>query len=114
MKRDILLFLKDILEYIELIEEFTKNKTKNDLMSDLMLKLALERCFGVIGEAAKNIPLEMRTKYQNVPWKDIAGMRDILSHAYFSIDIKRLWDAVAFDVPKLKHQIQQILKELEK
>ena len=85
MKRDIKLFLEDIIEQIELIENSVKRKAK--LLKNKDIQDATVRRLEIIGEAAKNIPNSFREKYPKVEWKEIAGTRDIMSHAYFKVEL---------------------------
>ncbi len=66
-----------------------------------------------MGEAVKNIPEEFRVKYPNILWRNIAGMRDKVIHAYFGVNIRRIWEVVKKDVPLLKPEFEKILKDLE-
>ncbi|MGD9346359.1 MAG: DUF86 domain-containing protein [Candidatus Aminicenantes bacterium] len=68
----------------------------------------------IIGEAIKNIPVEFKNKHYDIPWKAISGMRDILIHEYFGIDLKLTWRVVKLRIPKLKDKILDIKKELER
>ena len=110
MKRDNLLFLEDILTSIILIEKYTKNLNLSQLEKKIEKQDSLVRRIEIIGEAAKNLPLDFKNKYSGVPWKDIAGMRDIIVHAYFGVNLDTIWKVVKNDLPKLKKQIQEILK----
>jgi uncharacterized protein with HEPN domain len=112
MKREIKLCIEDILESIEKIQSYSKNKSEKEFGLDSMLQDACVARLEIIGEAVKNISPESRAKYYNVPWKEIAGLRDVLSHAYFNINVKRLWNVIHKDIPDLKIKIQQIFKEL--
>ena len=108
MKRNIWLFIDDILEGIKNIEEFTKNLNKEKFSKDNLRQSAVIRQLEIIGEATKNVPISFREKYPNIPWKDMAGLRDILSHAYFGVDISRVWNVITKDLPNIKIKIEKI------
>ena len=112
MKRSLKLFLEDIIEQIELIENSAKSKNK--LLDDGTVRDATVRRLEVIGEAAKNIPDSFRKKHPEIEWKSMAGTRDRISHAYFDVDLNIVWDIVKNDLPILKKQIKQILEEIKK
>lgn len=111
MKRDLILFIEDIKESIESIEEFSRGLNKEKYVKARLEKRAIERELRIIGEAVKNIPIFFREKYHSIPWRDIAGFRDILSHAYFGLIDERVWKIIKNDLPKLKKDIQEILEK---
>jgi uncharacterized protein with HEPN domain len=108
MKRDINLFIQDILESIKDIESFSKGLTKEKFIIDKLKQNAIIRSLEIIGEAAKNVPESFREKYSDIPWRKIAGFRDILSHAYFGVSMDRVWKIIETDLPKLKVEIEKI------
>ena len=113
MKRNIVLFLEDILEAIRLMEEYTQDITFASFKKNVEKQDAIVRRIEIIGEATKNIPQSIRKKYTDVPWRDVAGMRDVLIHAYFGINVDKVWNVLKKDVPLLKKQIQKILENEE-
>ena len=113
MKRDLSLFIEDILEKINLIENSIKKISKDKFESDELLTDATIRRLEIIGEAVKNIPYNFREKYPEVPWKKIAGFRDVIVHAYFEVDFNAVWDIIKKDLPDLKKKILKIKKDLE-
>lgn len=108
--RDHNLYLDDILEAIKRIEKYTKGLTVQKLKKDELVIDGVVRNLEIIGEAAKNIPAQIKEKYPDVEWKKIAGLRDILAHEYFGIDIEVVWDIVANKLPILTGQIREIYK----
>ena len=108
MKRDTRLFVKDILENIDNIKSFSKGLTKNRFASDKLRQNAIIRCLEIVGEAVKNIPDSFREKYPNIPWKKIAGFRDILTHAYFGVNLDRIWNIIEKDLSGLEKEIRKI------
>ena len=108
MKRDIGLFIEDISHSIKNIDEFSKNLNKEKFTKDILRQSAIIRQLEIIGEAVKNIPNSFRKKYPRIEWKDIAGLRDVLSHAYFVVNADRVWNIIENDLPKLKEEIGKV------
>ena len=111
MKRDPLLFLEDISEAILLIEKYIQKISKEDFAKDVQLQDSVIRRLEIIGEAAKNIPAHLKEKYPIIPGKEICGMRDVLTHAYFGTNIDRVWKTVSQDLQKLKTEIEKPIKQ---
>jgi len=114
MSKDDLIFISHILESIELIEKFTKGVTKSNFLHSEMIQSAVIRKLEIVGEATKNTKRTFRKKYLEVPWEDMAGMRDKLIHDYFDVDLKIVWNVVKKELPSLKKQIQYILEKESK
>ena len=110
--RDVIVYLEDILEAISRIDSSLKGKSKNDYLKSHDLQDLTARRLEVIGEAAKNISTPLREKYSGIPWKNIAGTRDILIHAYFNIDLEKIWVVIQKDIPLLKKEVTKMLQEL--
>lgn len=105
-------YIQDIFDSIDAIEEFIGRINFEDFKEDKRTSFAVIRCIEVIGEAAKQVPAPIRKKYPEVPWKDMAGMRDKTIHEYFGVDLKVVWKAAKNELPQIKHLIKKILKEL--
>ncbi len=109
MEKDDTIFLRHIMESIELIEKYIQNITMEQFLDNPQIQDAIIRRFEIIGEATKNLSGPTRTAYPDVPWKSMAGIRDILIHEYFGVDLDEIWDTCANDLPELKEQIKKIL-----
>ena len=114
MKKKPEIFLKHILDNINLIENSTKNLSREKFKLDRDIIDANVRRVEIIGEAVKNLPQEFKNKYPNLPWRDISGARDKIIHQYFGVNLNIVWDIFREDLPKLKRQITKILKEFPK
>ena len=112
MKRDILVYIDDILESIDRIFEYTDNISEIDFSQNQLIQDAVCRRIEIIGESVKNIPSEVQLKFSLIPWKKIAGMRDILTHAYFNVNTKRIWNVIHNDLSFLKKKVLEIKLEL--
>ena len=111
MRRDYKLFIKDILDAIEKIEEFVTGMDFEEFKNDDKTVSAVVRKLEIIGEATKNIPDEIRQRYPDLPWKEMAKIRDKLIHGYFVVDHQIVWNVVKKELPFLKPKIEKILQE---
>ena len=107
-KRDWTLFLEDILESIGLIESYVEGMDAESFAKDRKTVDAVVRNFEIIGEAAKSIPLDVKTCHQAVDWTGIIGLRNRIVHEYFGISLPILWKIVKDDLPTLKKEIIRI------
>lgn len=110
--RDQRLYLKDILLSIEAIEKFVDGLSYEDFEKDDKTSSAVIRKFEIIGEAAKRISDDIKNKYTVIPWKRMAGTRDILIHFYFGVNYKIVWKTIK-RVKNMKKVVKEILKDLE-
>ncbi len=111
MKKNVNIFLEHILEAINLIEEYINNKEKSDFLKSKQLQDSVIRRIEIIGESIKNIPSDFKGSHENIPWKEITGMRDILIHQYFGVDLELTWEVIIVDLPKLKKSVIAIINE---
>jgi uncharacterized protein with HEPN domain len=114
MPRDYWLYLKDILTCATKVRDYVGSLTYEQFIEEEMVVDAVVRNLGIIGEAAGNVPTEMREKYPWVDWKKIVGLRNILIHDYFGIDFEILWDIIKNKLPELENDIKRALAEAER
>ena len=111
--REITDYLRDILDATESATHFVAGMDFDAFAADKKTVFAVVRALEIIGEAAKNVPRSLRTQYSAVPWRDIAGMRDKLTHEYFGINPRRVFDTVRLDFPPLRETVVRMLEEMD-
>lgn len=105
------LYLSDILESLNLIEQFVEGMELDDFKGDIKTSDAVIKRFENIGEATKQIPEEIKVRYPEIPWKEMAGMRDKLVHFYFGVKHELVWTAIKSRIPAIKPFIEKVLNE---
>ena len=110
MRRDYMLYIKDMISAIEKIERYANSISLKEFLENELIQDGIIRNLEVLGEASKNIPEDIRTKYSQIEWRKIAGLRDILIHAYFNVDLSMIWDIISNHLPALKEELLKITK----
>ncbi|KKS14067.1 hypothetical protein A2643_03700 [Candidatus Nomurabacteria bacterium RIFCSPHIGHO2_01_FULL_39_220] len=95
-------YILHILDEIENINNFLGNINFVAFIGDIKTSKAVERSLEIIGEAAKNLSEEFKENNKQIPWRDVAGLRDKIIHHYFDVDYQTIWDIVQKDLPELK------------
>lgn len=111
MSRDYEIYLEDILGAIDRIQAYMQGITRTEFETDRMRFDAIIRNLEIIGEAVKQVPESLRDKYPSVEWRKIAGLRDILIHRYFDVNIEIVWEVAQSNILVLKTQIEQMIEE---
>ena len=113
MIKDPSILIEQMLESIDLIETYVDNVSYDDFKDSTQLQDAVIRRIMIIGEAVKNLPEEFKIDHPEISWKDIAGMRAVLIHTYFGIDLNLTWETIEQDIPKLKGDLFKIKEDLD-
>lgn len=107
------LYLADIIESIKAIESFVAGMDRDTFAADRKTVSATVRELEVVGEAVKNVSDTIKSQYPDVLWKEIKAFRNMITHQYFGIDIRIVWDVVQNEIGTLKTQVEKILAELK-
>jgi len=113
MKRDYRLYLDDMLEAIGKIERYTEGLSYEQFRKDEKTIDAVITNFAIIGEATKHMPAKIKKHYSEIPWKEMAGMRDKLVHEYFGIRLDVVWETITVRLPQLKNLIEELLEDFD-
>lgn len=108
-ERDWRVRVEDILEAIDRINRYTEGMSEARFRENEMVQDALIRNFAVIGEAVRHVPEDIQESYPEVPWSRIKGIRNVLVHEYFGVDVGIVWDTIQEDLPELTEKLKQML-----
>jgi uncharacterized protein with HEPN domain len=106
--RDWTLFLQDMRRFCAKVSRYTEGLGQQQFLADELIVDAVLRNLELLGEAAKQIPPDVRLRHPMVPWRRIAGLRDVLAHAYFGLEDETVWQTVSFSVPALAEQLTAV------
>jgi uncharacterized protein with HEPN domain len=111
MSHEFLDYIEDILDAMDKAEILLDDVTYEQFDTDFRINFAVVRALEIMGEATKRLPMNLRDAYPEIPWRNIAGMRDRIIHGYNSVNLQIVWDVVKTDIPQLKPKIQKILED---
>ncbi|MCK4311907.1 MAG: DUF86 domain-containing protein [Candidatus Cloacimonetes bacterium] len=109
MKKDKKIFIEDIISSMNKIEEYIEGISYQDFVKSDIVIDAVVRNLEIIGEAAKNIPESFRNEKNDIPWKNMIGLRNIVIHEYFGVDLSIIWKIITVNIPKTKKDILKLI-----
>jgi uncharacterized protein with HEPN domain len=111
MIRDYQDYLSDICEMNDIILEFMNGSSYETFIQDQRTQFAVIRTFEIMGEASKNVPAKVREQYPEIPWVEMAGMRDKLIHGYFGVDLQIIYKTAVQILPDLQQICRKMITE---
>lgn len=111
MKREPLIYIQDMLESIEYIEEDTQELSEKEFSQTRIVQQAVVRNIEIIGEAVQQLPKEFIARYPSIPWRKIAATRNKIIHEYFGLKLDVIWKTIQNDLPELRKQLKEVLKD---
>lgn len=108
MQTNFKVYFEDILKAVSNIEEYIDSLGFDEFKANKLVRDAVIRNLEIIGEAAKNVPKEIQRNYSEIEWREIAGLRDILIHRYFEVNMRIIWDIVKNKLPDLRKKVSKI------
>lgn len=111
MEKDDTIYLRHVFDAINIIEEYLQDMDEEKFKATRLIQDGVIRQVEIMGEAIRHISKDLRYTYSEIPWQDIAGMRDKLIHDYFGVDLEKVWLTTQEDLPVLKKQVIGILKD---
>ena len=105
--------LKHILDAIEEVEKYLSEVSFSNFTENSMMRFACIKQMEIIGEASNHISDELKSRFTDIAWAQIVGMRNVFAHEYFGIDSSLVWEIIKNDIPELKLKIAQILKSIQ-
>jgi uncharacterized protein with HEPN domain len=109
MEKNYVLYIEDIIDSIDIIENNIKNIDFDTFLSDITTQDATLRRLEIIGEAATKIPKDVKERYDNVPWKKIIATRNIIIHQYSDVDVNLIWEIIHKNLPETKEDLEYML-----
>jgi uncharacterized protein with HEPN domain len=106
-------YIEDILDAMEKAELLLDDITFAEFEQDFRINFAVVRALEIVGEATKRLPTAVREAYPDIPWREMAGMRDRIIHGYDTVDLQIVWETVKRRIPEVKPQIERILRDYE-
>lgn len=113
-KRTYKMFVEDILSAMDKISRYIKGFTFEMFEKDEMIIDAIVRNLEIIGEASRNIPEEVREKYPYIPWRRMIGLRNIVIHEYFGIDLDIIWQIISINLPETRSEVKYMLMDFQR
>lgn len=105
------MFLDHIRDSIAVIEDAIKGKSFEEFVNSIVTQDCVVRRIEIIGEAANNLPEDFQKEHPEIAWRKIVGMRNILAHEYFGVDLKVVWDTAVNKIPVLKEELSKLKYE---
>ena len=106
-------YIQDIIDAMKAAGSFIENMSYDEFINDQKTVYASIRAIQIIGEAAKKVPEAVRVKYPRIPWREMAGMRDKVTHEYFGVQMRVLWNTLNDDIPPLIDEMCRILLDVD-